>query len=259
MKLTIGQVAGYVGVTIRAIRHYHQRGLLAEPDRDFSGYRRYDANAVVDLIKIKTLADAGVPLARIKGLLMAEPDEFAEAVSQIDEALRTRIRDLREQRRRIAGLVAGDSLFLPPKIAELLDQLSAIGVSPRTVQIERDGWILLAARNPDAADDAAQEKRRSLADPEFRQIYLAYDQAADADPADPRLEQVADQILAFAARYEPGEAASSPDLADDQLTLALMSPPVDLPPAWLRLDELCREKAGHRLTDPRSAAASHRR
>src|SRR6185437_2597055 len=121
--------------------------------------------------------------------------EFAEAVSQIDEALRTRIRDLREQRRRIAGLVAGDSLFLPPKVAELLDQLSAIGISPRTVQIERDGWILLAARNPDAADDAAQEKRRGLADPEFRQIYLAYDQAADWDPADPRLEQVADQIL----------------------------------------------------------------
>src|SRR6185437_3915174 len=149
MKLTIGQVAGYVGVTIRAIRHYHQRGLLAEPDRDFSGYRRYDANAVVDLIKIKTLADAGVPLARIKGLLMAEPDEFAEAVSQIDEALRTRIRDLREQRRRIAGLVAGDSLFLPPKVAELLVQLRAIGISPRTVHIERDGWILLAARNPD--------------------------------------------------------------------------------------------------------------
>ncbi|HYK31487.1 MAG TPA: MerR family transcriptional regulator, partial [Streptosporangiaceae bacterium] len=54
MKLTIGQVADYVGVTIRAIRHYHQRGLLAEPERDYSGYRRYDANAVVDLIKIKT-------------------------------------------------------------------------------------------------------------------------------------------------------------------------------------------------------------
>ena len=27
--LTIGQLADYVGVTIRAIRHYHQRGLLA--------------------------------------------------------------------------------------------------------------------------------------------------------------------------------------------------------------------------------------
>jgi len=251
MKLTIGQVAGYVGVTIRAIRHYHQRGLLAEPERDYSGYRRYDASAVVDLIKIKTLADAGVPLARIKELLKAEPERFAEAVSQIDADLRARISDLQEQRRRIAGLAVGDSLFLPPKIAELLDHLRAIGVSPRTVQIERDGWILLAAKHRDAADDAAHEKVKGLADREFREIYLAYDRAADWDPADPRLEQVADQILAFAARYQPGEAASPPQMADDQFTLGLMSPPGDLPAAWRRLDELIQEKMGQPLTDPR--------
>ena len=63
--LTIGQLASYTGVTVRAIRHYHQRGLLAEPARDASGYRRYDGRAVVELIRIKTLAGAGVPLARI--------------------------------------------------------------------------------------------------------------------------------------------------------------------------------------------------
>lgn len=59
--LTIGQLAKYVGVTVRAVRHYHQRGLLTEPGRDASGYRRYDAHAVLDLIRIKILSDAGVP------------------------------------------------------------------------------------------------------------------------------------------------------------------------------------------------------
>ncbi len=243
MKLTIGQVAEYVGVTIRAIRHYHQRGLLAEPDRDFSGYRRYDAYAVVELIKIKTLADAGVPLGRIKELLKADPDEFAQAVSQLDTALKTRIRDLQAQRHRIAGLAAGDTLFLPATIVEFLDALRGIGVSPRTVQIERDGWILLAARYRDLAGNAAHEKFKALDDPDFREIYLAYDRAADWDPSDPRLEQIAEQILAYAARYEPGPAASPPEVAGDQLTMALMSPPGDLPPAWLRLEELIRDKA----------------
>lgn len=38
--ITIGQLAAYAGVTIKAVRHYHQRGLLAEPPRDASGYRR---------------------------------------------------------------------------------------------------------------------------------------------------------------------------------------------------------------------------
>ena len=64
--LTIGQLASYAGVTVRAVRHYHAKGLLPEPERDHSGYRRYDAHAVVELIKIRTLAEAGVPLARVR-------------------------------------------------------------------------------------------------------------------------------------------------------------------------------------------------
>lgn len=51
--------------------------MWVEPERDRSGYRRYNAQAVVDLIRIKTLADAGVPLTRIRELLRAGPAEFA--------------------------------------------------------------------------------------------------------------------------------------------------------------------------------------
>ena len=32
--LTISQLATYAGVTVRAVRHYHQIGLLPEPERD---------------------------------------------------------------------------------------------------------------------------------------------------------------------------------------------------------------------------------
>ena len=80
--LTIGQLASYAGVTIRAVRHYHHIGLLPEPERDASGYRTYDAAAVVRLIRIRTLADAGVPLARVRELLDADPVTFADATAQ---------------------------------------------------------------------------------------------------------------------------------------------------------------------------------
>ena len=30
--LTISQLAAYAGVTVRAVRHYHSKGLLPEPD-----------------------------------------------------------------------------------------------------------------------------------------------------------------------------------------------------------------------------------
>lgn len=111
--LTIGQLAATAGVTVRTVRHYHQIGLLPEPERDASGYRRYSAQAAVDLIRIRTLADAGVPLARIDALLRAEPTEFASAITDIDAELRRKIDQLTENRRRIAELASGESSSCP--------------------------------------------------------------------------------------------------------------------------------------------------
>jgi len=86
--LTIGQLASYAGVTIRAVRHYHRIGLLQEPERNASGYRTYDAVAVVRLIRIRTLAEAGVPLARVRALLDADTETFTAATAEIDRRLR---------------------------------------------------------------------------------------------------------------------------------------------------------------------------
>ena len=240
--LTIGQLADYVGVTTRAVRHYHQRGLLPEPERDASGYRRYGAQAVVDLIRIKTLADAGVPLARIQALLGAGPEQFSKGIAQIDQALRRRVRDLEQQRRRIAELAAGDRLFLPDEVVGLLDELRRIGVSQRAADLERDGWILLAARSPGQAAGLANDKRSALADPEFRRLYLACDQAFDWDPADPRLEEVADEMVAYAARHRPDR----PDGAtlDDPVAMDLLSSqPGGTSPAWQRLLQLTSDRS----------------
>jgi len=240
--LTIGQLADYVGVTTRAVRHYHQRGLLPEPERDASGYRRYGAQAVVDLIRIKTLADAGVPLARIQALLGAGPEQFSKGIAQIDQALRRRVRDLEQQRRRIAELAAGDRLFLPDEVVGLLDELRRIGVSQRAVDLERDGWILLTARSPGQAAGLAEDKRSALADPEFRRLYLACDQAFNWDPADPRLEEVADGMMAYAARHR----ADRPDGAtlDDPVAMDLLSSqPGGTSPAWQRLLQLTSDRS----------------
>src|SRR5277367_36039 len=102
--LTIGQLAAYAGVTVRAVRHYHQVGLLPEPERDASGYRRYGATAVVSLIRIRTLANAGVPLSQIAALLQADAATFAEAVGRIDDQLRDEVERLEACRKQIAQL-----------------------------------------------------------------------------------------------------------------------------------------------------------
>ena len=38
--VTIGQAAAFAGITVKTVRHYHEHGLVEEPRRDASGYRR---------------------------------------------------------------------------------------------------------------------------------------------------------------------------------------------------------------------------
>ena len=237
--LTIGQLASHVGVTARAIRHYHQRGLLAEPRRDSSGYRRYGAHAVADLIRIKVLADSGVPLARVRQLLACDPSEFKAAVAELDQALQDRISDLEHRRRQLAGLMAGERLVLPAEVAELLDQMRSLGLSERTMTIERDGWTLLMTLSPERVAEWAADKCAALADPAFRRLYLAWEEAYDWDPNDPRLDQLAAEAAAWVAKAPPTRAFEPDDGVSAAYSL-LSAQLAGSSPAWRRLDELAR-------------------
>ena len=195
--LTIGQLASYAGVTVRAVRHYHAKGLLPEPERDHSGYRRYDAHAVVELIKIRTLADAGVPLARVRELLAADQDEFNAAVTDIDRRLRAEIGERQRHRERIAQLAAGDSLALPPEAVAYLDRMRALGLPELAVAGERDAWILVAAQVPEHMPFYMRVKQQQLDDPATLQLYRDLIAAAGWEADDPRVTAIADRLAAL--------------------------------------------------------------
>jgi DNA-binding transcriptional MerR regulator len=230
--LTIGQLAAYAGVTARAVRHYHQIGLLPEPARDASGYRRYGATAVVSLIRIRTLANAGVPLSRIGQMLEADAQAFAQTVHRIDDHLRDEIERLETSRKQIAQLAAGDSLALPPEVISYLDRLREIGTSERVVEGERDGWILVAARWPDRIPEIIASKFAQLDDPQLVRLYRVLSEILDGDAGDEsRFEEVVDLLTGlFERAYAAGEInldeAANDDLAVDVLdALAVESDP----------------------------------
>ncbi len=193
--LTIGQLASYAGVTVRAVRHYHAKGLLPEPERDHSGYRRYDAHAVVELIKIRTLADAGVPLARVRELLGASEEEFTAAVDDIDRRLRAEIRERQRHRERIAQLAAGDSLALPPEAVAYLDRLRGLGLPEPMIEGERDAWILVAAQLPEQMPFYMTMKQQQLDDPATVELYRDLADAITWEADDPRLVAVRDRLV----------------------------------------------------------------
>ena len=243
--LTIGQLAAYACVTVRTVRHYHQVGLLPEPERDASGYRRYGATAVVSLIKIRTLASAGVPLAQIGPLLEADASAFAEAVEKIDRHLRDEIARLEASREQIGRLAAGDSLVVPPEVVPYLDRLRQLGVSERIVAGERDGWILVAARWPDHVRKWMPGKLAELEDPRMIRLYRLFSELSenDAGDRDPRLEELAD-ILAdlLGQAYAAGESYPGDGEHDDLPFDLLDAFAVESDPRMQRLMDLMRER-----------------
>ena len=248
--LTIGQLAAYAGVTVRAVRHYHQIGLLPEPERDASGYRRYGPTAVVSLIKIRTLADAGVPLSQIRQMLEADASTFAEAVQRIDSHLRDEIERLETSRKLIAQLAAGDSLALPPEVISYLDQLREIGVSERMVEAERDGWILVAARWSERIPEVMAGKLAQLDDPQLVRLYRVLSEIFESDAGDdPRLEEAADIMAGLAEQaYTSGETDLGEETHDDLAFDLLDALAVESDPRAERLLDLMRERGWARWT-----------
>ena len=243
--VTIGQLASYAGVTIRAVRHYHQVGLLPEPDRNASGYRSYDADAVVRLIRIRTLAEAGVPLARVQELLDADAKTFAEGTAQIDLELRAQIRGLQEHRRRIAQLASGDSLAVPDEVAAYLDKVRAIGAPESLIQAERDAWILVAARYPDQIAAFMDDKVHQLEDPRTVRFYQLISRmlSADEEEHEHLVREVADLLVEM---FEDAAASGQLDQQDlnmdDSEFVQLLDAMAQGHPIVTRLQELIAER-----------------
>ncbi|WP_329389871.1 MerR family transcriptional regulator [Streptomyces sp. NBC_01351] len=198
--LTIGQAAAFVGVTIKTVRHYHRLGLVAEPERDGSGYRRYLSADLLRLVQVRTIAAAGVPLAEIGDLLDADPERFAAALDDVHRRLTEQIEDLIARRDTLHRLAHGDRALLPDRACAVLDRLAGLGFSPEYVATQREALVLARALVPEVFATFLNRLEHGLDDPEFVELTKHGLSAASWDPDDPRIEELAsalaDKLLA---------------------------------------------------------------
>lgn len=193
----------------------------------------------MDLIRIRTLADAGVPLARIDALLHAQPTAFS-AITDIDAAPQRKIVQLTAYRRRIAELAGGEELVLPSEVVAILNRTRGLGVSERRVRLERDSGILIQAPDPDSMPQRIRDKYARLDAPETTRLYLPCDRAVDWDPDDPRLDRLIDDLDAGEIAHE--RAGSRPG----NLELVFSRIMGGASPAWQRIVQALARRAKHR-------------
>ena len=77
--LSIGRFARLSGLTVKALRHYDDQGLLEPAHVDeWTGYRYYTADQARDAIAIRRLRELELPLDEIAAVLRADPDTVRE-------------------------------------------------------------------------------------------------------------------------------------------------------------------------------------
>lgn len=162
-----GELAKITGVTVRALRHYHQVGVLDEPPRSHNGYRRYGVREVIRVLRIKRLAALGIPLERMPSLLDGPGDDGADVLDRLDAELAAEIDRLTRRRRLIAQVRAeGAPLDSPPEIARFLALAADAYPSPELAAFDRDQSILLAHLMGDSAMSGMQRLYERLSAPD---------------------------------------------------------------------------------------------
>src|ERR1700752_993848 len=95
----IGEGATATGLTVRALHHYDQIGLVVPSGRTAGGHRLYTDADLVVLYQVTALRQLGLPLDQIAVLLAGPADAGRvtdEQVAQVDRQIRMATR-LREQ------------------------------------------------------------------------------------------------------------------------------------------------------------------
>jgi DNA-binding transcriptional MerR regulator len=103
--LTIGEFSRMTHLSVKALRHYHDVGVLAPAAIDpSSGYRSYDTGQVASAQVIRRLRDLGMPLDSIAAVLSA-PD-VAQRNREIAAHLERMERQLEETQAAVSSLRA---------------------------------------------------------------------------------------------------------------------------------------------------------
>ncbi|AHI02135.1 MerR family transcriptional regulator [Kutzneria viridogrisea] len=181
------QLAELAGTTVRAVRHYHEVGLLAEPERRANGYKSYGVAHLVRVLRIKRLTGLGLSLAQVAEL--GDADEHPEQTPrELDSELAATIERLQRTRRELAVILRQTEALqaheLDPVFAEF-DHLPA---------------------------DAHEQTRQDLAErlyltPQARKMFTEFPSARDMCAGAPRGEDFALCAIAQAIHelYNPAQ------------------------------------------------------
>ncbi|WP_078325766.1 helix-turn-helix domain-containing protein [Mycobacteroides salmoniphilum] len=109
------ELAELAGTSLRAVRHYHDIGLLVEPVRRSNGYKSYGVAHLVRVLQIKRLTGLGLSLKQIAEMDEANEDP-REALRALDAELAATIGRLQRVRDELGQILDSEvAADMPPE------------------------------------------------------------------------------------------------------------------------------------------------
>jgi DNA-binding transcriptional MerR regulator len=132
----VGELAERTGITVRALHHYHEIGLLVPSGRNGAGHRLYTDEDVRRLHRIRALRGFGLSLAEIGDVLAGtgvDPKELVRRqLAQVDE----RIAAAGVLRRALVGVLEALEQPSAGELVELIEVMTTVEQTLTPQQVE---------------------------------------------------------------------------------------------------------------------------
>lgn len=159
MQLKIGDLARRTGLTVRALRHYDDIGLLKPSARADNGYRLYGRDDIARLYRIQALRRLNVSLGEIATLLDRDGSGLGDLVAQQLAALEREIRQATALRSVLTGLQAQLRSSAEPSVDQWLVALESMVVGVKYFSGEA---LAQWSAHDGAAGDARRREKAAL-------------------------------------------------------------------------------------------------
>jgi DNA-binding transcriptional MerR regulator len=208
--LKVGELARRTGLTIRALHHYDEIGLLKPSLHTGAGHRLYTAGDVARLQQVLSLRQLGFTLEEVRACL--DRPDFSPL-----EVIRLQVARLREQielqRRLCAGLEAIAAYFQSAGEVSAETFLQAIEVMTM-IENYYTPEQLESFRKRREADPEGTEKLARQGEADWQELLAQYkaEMEKGTDPADARLQELEKRRRALVSAFSGGDAAIEQNL-----------------------------------------------
>ena len=124
-----GELARATGLTIRALHHYDELGLLVPSARTQAGHRLNDQEDVRRLYRIVALRRLSLPLEEVATVLEDESISLADTVRRHLERVECDLERQERLRRRLAQILAALDRSAEPTVDEFIDVLEVMAMA----------------------------------------------------------------------------------------------------------------------------------